>query len=211
MARRRTSIPSPFSPDPNIVIAPRQPGESAYSYRYRRSLELYGQTPYERRIWLAKQRGIGYTAARGHAPARGETESQRRNRLSVEQFGQTASQIYRSELRTWLEEHGYTPDTTLMTWTDLIRLAPRLRYMYNAAGETGRVTPIMIYEAIQLERDKFLPPGWAFDRLWEKYDDMVSYREYADKQPGHDHYVTEYLQLKVYLPGPPAIQWWYYH
>lgn len=96
-----------------------------------------------------------------------------------------------------------------MTWTALLRLAARLRYMYDAAGPTGRVTPEMIADAIDLEADEYLEPGWAFERLWEKYDDMVSYRQFADKDPGHEHW-GEYYQMHVYIPALPAT-WWYYH
>lgn len=207
----RMPIPTPFSPNPNQIILPRQPGESQSQYRYRRTLEKYGQTPYQRRIWLAQQRGIGYSAARGHGVRQGETESQRRNRLSVENFGRTVSQIRRANAISWLEEHGYTPELTGFTWTDLIRLEPRLRYMYDAPEE-ARVTPQMIYQVVQLEKEGLLEPGWAFNRLWEKYDDMISYREYQDKQPGHDHYIDEFLQLHPTEPdAQPTIQWWYYH
>jgi hypothetical protein len=204
MPPRRAAQSSPGNGD--IFIPPRGPDETAYAYRKRRTLALFGQTPYERRIALARQRGIGVTAARGHAPASGETESQRRNRLSVEQYGQTVSQRRRAELTQWLEEHGYTPDATNMTWTQLIRLAARLRYMY---GGGGTVTPDMIAEAIDLEHDEFLESGWAFERLWAKYDDMVAYREYRDREPGKADW-AEYLQVHPFIPSL-APQWWYYH
>jgi hypothetical protein len=170
-------------------------------------MAMFGQTPYERRIFLAQQRGIGVTAARGHAASGGETESQRRNRLSVEQFGLTVSQRRRADLTTWLEDNGYTPDATNMTWTQLIRLAPRLRYMY---GGGGTVTPEMISDAVDLEIEGELEAGWAFERLWAKYDDMVSYREYRDPMPGRGNWIGEYLQVGVFIPSL-APQWWYYH
>lgn len=96
-----------------------------------------------------------------------------------------------------------------MTWTNLLRLAARLRYMYDAAGESGRVTPDMIAHAIDLETDEYLEKGWAFARLWEKYDAMVSYRQFSDKDPGHEQW-GEYLQVHVFIPSIEP-QWWYYH
>lgn len=169
-------------------------------------MALFGQTPYERRIALAQQRGIGLTAARGHATGTQETESQRRNRISVEQTGFTVSQLRRANLTEWLEDTGYTPENTGMTWTDLIRLAPRLRYMY---GGGGTVTPEMIADAVELEREETLERGWAFERLWRKYDDMVAYRTYRDAMPGRGSYI-EYLQVTPFVPSL-APQWWYYH
>lgn len=153
----------------------------------------------------ARERGIGTTAGRGHTPVGGETESQRRNRISVEQTGLTVSQLRRSNQVSWLEAAGYTPDSTNMTWSDLIRLEPRLRYMYGGA----RVTPEMIADAIDLETDNELEKGWAFDRLWHKYDDMVAYREYRDREPGQADW-AEYLQVHAFIPSL-APQWWYYH
>lgn len=212
--RQQPRSPGSGGPIPPILesvhILPRQPGETLYQYRYRRTVSLYGQTPYQRRIYLAAQRGIGTTAGRGHAPSGGETESQRRNRISLELFGQTSSQRYRAGLREWLDEHGYTPELTGMTQTDLMRLGARLRYMYNAAGEGGRVYPQMIYDAVQLEHENALPAGWAFQRLWEKYDAMVAYREYRDKDPGRAAWV-QYQQVKPYIPSGLSANWWYYH
>lgn len=180
-----------------------------YSYRERRSIALYGQTQYERRIWLSSLRGVSGSAARGHAPAGGETESQRRNRLSMERTGQTVSQLYRANLLGWLNENGFTPETTLMSWTNLLRLAPRLRYMYSTTYPEGRVYPDMIKIAVELELDNELESGWAFDRIWIKYDDMISYRDYQDKEPGNTHW-GEFLQVTPFIPDL-AIQFWYYH
>lgn len=81
--------------------------------------------------------------------------------------------------------------------------------MYDAVGEGGRVTPEMIADARDLEADEFLEPKWAFNRLWQKYDDMISYREFVDKEPGKEHW-GEYLQVRVFIPSL-APQWWYYH
>ena len=96
-----------------------------------------------------------------------------------------------------------------MTWTQLITLAPRLRWMYDAVGPGGRVTPRMIYDAVQLENNNTLEKGWAFERLWRKYDDMQAYRGFASKEPGRESWV-EYQQVSVFIPDL-APQWWYYH
>lgn len=96
-----------------------------------------------------------------------------------------------------------------MTWTQLINLAPRLRWIYNNASSSSRITPRMIYDAVQLEYEGRLERGWAFERIWRKYDDMQSYRGFSDKQPGQDSW-AEYQQVNVFIPDlAPA--WWYYH
>lgn len=198
---------TPDNPLADAFILPRQPGETTYQYRQRRSLSKYGQTPYQRRIYLAQQRGIGISAARGHGIVGGETESQRRNRINQQRYGATTSQLRWAYDHNWLVAYNYTPTLTGMSWTQLHRLAARLRYMYEPPGY--RVSPQMIYEAMQLERDGELEPGWAFERLWAKYDDTIAYREFRDKVPGNADW-SEYQQVHVYIPQL-AIQWWYYH
>lgn len=199
----------PPSPPQSPFIPPRQPGETPYQYRVRRSVSLFGQTPYQRRIFLAQQRGQTLSQARGHGRQSGETESQRRNRISLEQFGLTVSQRRTAELQGWLIQHGYTPQATGMSWTQLIRLAARLRYMYDTAGPGARVTPAMIASAVALEQDNSLERGWAFERLWQKYNDMQEYRAYRNPVPGRVSYY-EYQQVHDFIPQL-AIQWWYYH
>jgi hypothetical protein len=81
--------------------------------------------------------------------------------------------------------------------------------MYDAVHQGGRVTPEMIADAIDLETDNYLDKGWAFERLWQKYDDMVAYRIYSDKIPGNQNW-GEYIQIRTYIPSM-APQWWYYH
>lgn len=206
MARRRTG---PSSPGNGDQIPPRGPNESAYDYRVRRTMALYGQTPYERRIFLAQQRGIGLTAARGHATGTSETESQRRNRLSVQQYGETVSQRRTRIAREWLEANGYTPELTGMSWTSLQRLEPRLRYMFEGRGEGTWVTPEMIRDARDLEESGELESGWAFERLWQKYEDTRDYREYQKKLGGRASW-AEYRVVNPYIPSL-APQWWYYH
>jgi hypothetical protein len=76
-------------------------------------------------------------------------------------------------------------------------------------GGAGTVSPEMIADAIALEQDGELEVGWAFERLWRKYDDMVSYRTYRDAMPGRGSWV-EYLQVSPFVPSL-APQWWYYH
>jgi len=94
-----------------------------------------------------------------------------------------------------------------------MRLAARLRYMKeNGHWENGVpswVTPEMIADAIDLEQSELLEPGWAFERLWAKYDAMVAYRAYADKVPGRTDW-AEYTTVGVFLPTLTA-NWWFYH
>lgn len=191
-------------------IPPRQPGETAYAYRYRRSVTLFGQTPYERRIFLAQRRGQNLSEARGHGRQAGRTESQIRAERFRERIGFDISEsAYRAAYaENWLRSHGYTPEITGMSWTQLLRLEPRLRYMYNATGPGGRVTPAMIAEATRLEATNQLERGWAFERLWRKYEDMLAYREFRDRRPGAESW-AEYQAVHDFVPSL-AIQWWFY-
>lgn len=208
----RSPIPAPQIPLIPPEIPPRQAGESAYDYRTRRTLALYGQTPYQRRLWLASQRGIGTSAGRGHGRNRvtGETESQRRNRIAVQNTGSTVSQNYRATLRQWLISNGYTPQTTLMSWSNLLRLAPRLRAIQTMRPDAP-ITPDMIYNAVELEQQNELDKGWAFDRTWRRYDDTITYRIYSDRDPGRESWYV-FRPLYDYIPEDRmVITWWYYH
>jgi hypothetical protein len=198
---------------PDQFILPRQPGETRYIYEYRRSVALYGKTPYQMRKERAQARGKTVSEARGHGILGGETESQRRNRVSREETGMSVSQLYRANALGWLEEHGYTPDTTQMSWTQLIRLEPRLRYLREYGhienGITSWPEPDEIHLAVDLENEHSLERGWAFERIWQKYDDTIAYRQFRDVQPGRASR-SEYMSIRVYVPQL-APSWWWYH
>jgi|SRR5215831_18311364 len=112
------------------------------------------------------------------------------------------------ERDTWLYNNGYTPDNTGMTWNDLRTLYVRLRWLYENNAESGRITPEMILEAIRLEDEGVLESGWAFERIWRKYDDQLAYKQYHDPVPGRESW-TEYQQVHDYVPGLSKA-WWYY-
>lgn len=206
MARRRSNS----SPGDN-EIPPRRANETAWEYRVRYTLAKYGETPGERRARLGRERGLSKRAAQGHGreATQRETESQRRNRLSVQQYGETVSQRRRRLARDWLTDNGYTPEATGMTWTSLLRLEPRLRYMFDGYGEGTKVTPQMIHDARDLEFEGELEAGWAFERLWQRYESTKDYRENKRRLQGQADW-AEYQTVHVYIPSL-APQWWYYH
>lgn len=194
-------------PDFDQIIPPRGPRESATQYRTRFTLARYGQTPYERRIWLGQQRGLTVTQARGrHAPA-GMTESEYRRRQSVEATGVPYYVTYRADLRAWLIDNGYTPQSTGMTWTQLDRSAARLRWMNANSSPGSHITPAMIAHARSLEIDGTLEPGWAYERIRSKYIAMYAYKRDRDSSLGRADW-DEYLTERDSIDLPP--EWWYY-
>lgn len=184
-------------------ILPRQPGETDYAYRKRRSIALTGETPYQRRIRLGRARGLSTTAARGQRPQ----ESVRRRERVFAATGFTPSQLYRQSNIDWLNDNGFTPETTGgMSWTTLIKLAPRIRYINNLASPGAQLTPYMIGDAKDLEDAGELDYGWTEERINERYNDVYELREYGNKQPGRFHYFRD-VAMQDYMP----VAWWFYH
>jgi hypothetical protein len=191
-------------PGPPVApqILPRQPGETDYAYRKRRSVALTGETPYQRRIRLGRARGISTTEARGQRPG----ESVRRRERVFAQTGFTPSQLYRQSNTQWLIDNGFTPETTGWSWSRLIRIAPRLRYMNNQASPGAQITPFMLADAIDLEDAGEIQREWTWERINEKYNDVYELREHGNKQPGRFHYFRD-VDMQSYMP----VAWWYYH
>lgn len=193
-----------------FLSGPRMPGESAYRYRVRRSLELYGMTPYQRRVELGQARGLSRAAARGHAR---EGEQTARGGLQppiqppVTGAVPTTSGWWIN--RAWLLEYGYTPDSTGLTWTQLHNITPRLRWMIGHSAPSQVITPSMIAEARALEIQGILAPGWAYERIRQKYVDMTRWRAGRDNTTGIQSWY-EGLSVREQVPELP-IEWWTYH
>lgn len=187
-------------------IQPRQPGESAYAYRTRRSIALYGQTPYQRRIFLAQQRGIGRTAARGHAPRGGQSEYQQRRQRYIQQTGVIPSVLTTAYAQNWLISNGFTPESTGASWTYLYRMEPSLRGLYLRAPNAP-VTPQMVYEGIQYEADQEVEPGWTAERARERLQATIAYQDFRDKSPGN----YDWTVTRPFVSVETDIHWWYYH
>jgi hypothetical protein len=181
-------------------ILPRQPGETAYAYRNRRSVALTGESLYERRIRQGRARGLSTQEARGQRAG----EAQRRRTRQIQQTGQTPWEFWRDNQLIWLVDNDFTPETTGWSWNRLIRVAPRLRFLNDRASAGGQITPDMIAEAVSFERTYALPSDWSYERLNERYIDTVEYLEYNNKVPGNFHWFHDRE------PNLPAA-WWYYH
>ena len=214
----------------------RNPGETRYHYYNERSKALFGETLGQRRKRRGIERGLTPREAAGHRNEPAETrrrearelnqfliqadqydrERQRREREAEIRRAEERQRIYEEyifqqeyERDTWLYTHGYTPEQTLLSQNDLRTLYYRLRWIYDNTSERGRITPAMIREAVTLEQEGVLEAGWAFERIWRKYDDMQAYRRYHDRLAGSESW-AEYNQVHDYVPQlSPA--WWYYH
>lgn len=197
------------------AIPPRQPGETRYAYANRRSRALTGQTLYQRRIARAQAAGLNRQQARGHgAPvagspilgAIGETEYQRRNRLSVERTGLTLYQRRIMAIDAWLIAEGYTPATTGMSWTSLRGIQPRLKWINNNTSPNGGITPGMIEEMTDYERLGMIPRGWVADRINKRFEAMYEFKQ-GNPATGRFWWFNDGAYG---LPQSQA-QWWYYH
>lgn len=187
-----------------IIIPARAPGESEYTYRNRRSLALYGRSEYQRRIDRGRARGVTVATARGHRTTGGQTEAQRRRQRSLQQYGQTPWEIWRDRQLGWLNSNGFTPQTTGWSWNQLIRAAPKLRWINENTSPNGQITPGMILQANDMSRMGQLEENFAWDHIGMRYQAMYDYQERNDKTYGNWYWFQDRE------PGLAA-NWWYYH
>jgi len=193
---------------PNVpsapTIIPRQPGETVYAYRNRRSLALTGETLYQRRIRKGQAGGLTRAEARGHRTVGGVTEYQRRRAQTLNTYGKTPWELWRDYQVYWLNQNGFTPQTTGWSWSKLIQAAPWLRYLNEHASPGGQMEPGMLLEATDMEATGVLESEWGFARLQQRYEDTREYVELRNKTSGNWHWFHDRI------PELPA-QWWYYH
>lgn len=185
-------------------ILPRQPGESQYSYRNRRSIALTGETLYQRRQRLGAQSGLSTREAAGHPSVGGQTEYQRRRARTLEKYGLTPSQLRNQQIDQWLAMNGYSPATTGFSQTQLRRMQPRLRWMNEHSSPGGEITPQLLFEAKQMEFSGDLDNDWTFDRIMKRYDAMREFKEMNSKSLGNFYWFRERI------PDMDKV-WWYYH
>lgn len=199
----------PPSPQP---IPPRQPGESAYAYRKRRSIAQTGETPYERRIRLGRGRGLSMQEARGKTTPRGLSEYQRRAQQSQAQYGLSPYQLWRQNTIADMTAEGYTPQTTNMSWNRLLKIWPKMKWMNHRSSPGGaeldppggRITEDMLLQATLFEQQGFLDRGWIETRIEDRYYAMFEFVERDDPMPGRQFF---YYERQSYMP----VSWWYYH
>lgn len=187
---------------PNIL--PRQPGETDYAYRKRRSVALTGETPYQRRKRLGQARGLTTAEARGHKTVNGVTEYQRRRQRTLQQTSQTPWQIWQNNQIQWLQANGFDPNSTGWSWPKLVRAAPWLRYLNEHASPAGRMYPEMLFNATLMEQSGEFESEWGYNRLYERYISTREYLEQNDKRSGNWYWFNDRI------PDMP-VQWWYYH
>ena len=191
-------------------VPARQPGESRYAYQKRRSVQLTGQTPYQRRIARGAAAGQSRGQARGHGPVPGVpgsgqpqlSEYQRRAQRTMELYGQTPYQRRIERIDAWLTDNGYTPDSTGLSWTRLRTIYARLRWIQENSSQNGGIDPYRLGEAVEMEGY-----AWVIDRLYKKYDSMVAFRN-GSNQPGNFYWFWEGGQENA---GTDTANWWYYH
>jgi hypothetical protein len=190
----------PPGPLPNIPqILPRQPGESAYSYRNRRSIALSGETLYERRQRLGRARGFTAREAAGHREA---NEAQVRRQRTMQGYGVTPWQFWRDNQVQWLIDNGFQPETTGWSWNRLIRIAPRIRYMNEHLSLYNNITPELLAEGTAFELDTG-ESDWSWERLNEHYEDVREFYEHNNPENARLHFFRDRIPEL-------SVQWWYY-
>jgi hypothetical protein len=183
---------------------PRQPGESDYAYRNRRSIALTGESLYQRRKRQGQARGLTTAEARGHRTIGGQTEYQRRAARVQAQYGMSPYQLWQNQQIAWLQQNGFTPQTTGWSWAKLIRAAPWLRYLNEHASPGGQMYPEMLFNATLLEQDGTFESEWGYNHLYQRYISTREYIEQNSKRSGNWYWFYDRI------PEMPA-QWWYYH
>lgn len=198
------TAPLPPSPEglPFEIILPT--GETGYLNPYSRTYTT--KRDYGLRMQRNYARGIRQAEARGHKPSiLGETESQRRRRLAIEQ-GTTP---YQQRLTTWaLRYPGMS-----YSWYQRIYRMYIAEINYRSSPDT-RIGPSTVYAQLANSGSPNLPPPqqpptghteeWVENQLLWRLKAMQDFQDEGDNEVGHALYVN--IQLD---PVPP--EWWYYH
>lgn len=187
---------------------PRQPGETPYQYRNRRSIALYGQTLYERRIASGRARGINQREAAGHAPVAGRTEYQIRAERTQARYGLSPTQLYYRRIDDEMDQAGFSPELTGLSRTALRRIWPRLKWINSNTSPGGELSPGMLAQTRTGELEGDFPRGWTVDHVNQRYESMYEFKVERQNQTGNFYWFREYKPN--YEDELPA-NWWYYH
>lgn len=195
-------------------ILPRQPDESLYSYRNRRSIALTGETLYQRRQRLGRERGVSGRAAAGHRAVGGRTEYQIRYERTIARYGLSPTQLYYLRTDEELAANGYTPETTGLSQTNLRRLWPRLRWINENSSFGAQLTPEHFMEIRQLVLSGEVDKDFAYNHVNSRYDSMWEFKKAGNPMMGRFYWFAE-ADERNYLNGgdirTPITNWWFYH
>jgi hypothetical protein len=187
---------------------PRQPGETAYAYRNRLSIARYGKTTYQRRVENAMDRGLSRTEARGHGPSTSAlTEYQKRRQRTEQQYGPgvTPYDVWRAYTINDLISAGYTPETTGLSWNQLLTIKSKLWQINEWASDDVGLSPELLLDGVESEQEGYVEPGWTFENIQERYAAMYEYKVLGSKDYGRARF---FRGTQTYVV---PIQWWYYH
>jgi hypothetical protein len=148
-------------------------------------------------------RGFGQSEARGYRVRGGETETQRRRRITLEETGVTPSQLYAINFEaTYGFKYSY--------WRKLRRLY--LAELDARVSPGARITPPRVAAVKQAWdvgwRDETRPElnsweEWVEQKTSERLDDTIAFQDLNDRRLGSAHF-----QMRSYVP---PIEFWYYH
>src|SRR5215471_18672306 len=153
---------------------PRRADETDYQYRNRRSIFTTGKSLYQRRIEKGLSSGLTVSEARGHGSPVNITEAAY-TRTSVIDDVLTYVSLRKIRILQDAAASGYTTQTTGLSTAQLADVWPLIKKMNTWASEGGQLTPQLILDAEQAEKDGELEPGWTYTQIREKYQAMEDY------------------------------------
>jgi hypothetical protein len=152
---------------------------------------------YAQRMQRNYARGMTQSEARGHRPniLTGETESQRRRRLTLQNTGMTPSQYYQYN---WQQRYPLMP---LSWWR---RMSPLIQEINRRTSPGLEITPEVVYSQIVNAPITGHDLSWVENRLAFRLAAIQEYQDYGSNNTGYQLYVENQLDT-----NPP--EWWYYH
>jgi len=119
--------------------------------------------------------------------------------------GYTPWEIWRERQETWLQDNGYTPESTGLSWNRLRTAAPWLRWIQENTHEGGWLKPEVIREAMDIANTtQAYDANYVMDMIRSRYVNTREYVEKGNKDPGR---YTWFMDRDDVLPDV----WWYYH
>jgi hypothetical protein len=176
-------------------------GQTGYLNPYRYTYTT--SRSYAQRMQRGYLRGLGQSEARGYRVRAGESETQRRRRVTMEQYGQTPWERYGIGFEaTYGFKYSY--------WRKLRRLY--LAELDQRVSPGARITPIsvaMVKQAFDAGwHDETRPDAdtwevWTEQKISERLDDTIAFQDLGEKASGNYHFAMR--------SSVPPIEFWYYH
>lgn len=181
-----------FGALPSEIILPN--GKTGYLNPY--TGKYSSSRSYAMRMQRNYSRGLSQSAARGHAPSGGLSESQMRAQREALKYGDQLKPWQRFAL-TFKQRYGFE----YRYWRKLKRLY--IDAINSMSSPDMQITPVWIQQALVNAPLTGHDESWIEARLAEKLYDMDRYRNAHDPIPGRMHFMRR--------DSMEPVEWWYYH